>query len=80
MINPMAHSGQVKVILPKVGTSNINSATASKFMFTYSGSSTSSPAKAVASFMDTNAWSFLASGINGAQAIASPTLEMFHYI
>lgn len=82
-----AYSGQTysaywpsKSNLTKVGSSSISETVANKYMLSWRNAyseSINDNIKAVADLLDTETWSDFAVGVSGAEAIGTPTLEMF---
>lgn len=82
-----AYSGQTysaywpsKNNLTKTGSSAISEKVANKYMLSWRNAypeSTNDNIKAVADLLDTEIWSDFAVGVSGAEAIGTPTLEMF---
>lgn len=66
--------------LTRAGSSAISETIANKYMLSWRNSystSANNNIKAVAALLDTSAWSSFATGVNGAEAVGGPTLEMY---
>lgn len=82
-----AYSGQIysaywplKNNLTKAGSSAISEKVANKYMLSWKNTypeSTNDNIKVVADLLDTEIWKDFAVGVSGAEAIGTPTLEMF---
>lgn len=66
--------------LTRAGMADVSESVANKYMLSWRTAYTTNAghsAKAVAALLDTNAWASFAEGIEGAEAVGGPTLEMY---
>ena len=66
--------------LTKQGSADINETISNKYMLSWRNNnpkSTNNNVKAIASLLDPEAWKDFATGVDGAEAVGAPTLEMF---